>query len=264
MLPFVDSFSAIVAALVLPSFVSLFIVAGLTKLAKPRYLAAFALGIYFWFFSDTVGGSAYLDVNAGFTGGLAQVALFALFAVGLLLVFSIDRDVFKPGEGDGAQSLTIPLLLAFAIGIHGFGEGAAFSSTAAATSSTNLLDAFGGLSAAVAFLLHKALEPTIIGAAYWIYARDHAKNATWLIRDFLLLALVLAVPEIIGGATGYFLSYDTTYLYALGLGTSLYAPIRLAKPLFSQDGASRSDSIRFAIFALLGFASLYIAALFHA
>ncbi len=264
MLAFPDSFAAIVAALVLPSFVGLLIVAGLTKLVKARYLAAFALGIYFWFFSDTIGDSAYLDVNAGFTGGLAQAAMIALFAFGLLLVFSVDRDVFKPGAENGKRSLAIPLLLAFAIGIHGFGEGAAFSSTAAATSSTNLLDAFGGTSAGVAFLLHKTLEPMMIGAAYCVYAGDRVKKATWVIRDVLLLTFVFTLPGIIGGATNYFLNYDTSFLFALGLGTSLYAPLRLAKPLFSDEGASRSDSIRFATCVLLGFGLLYLAALFHA
>ncbi|MDV3292799.1 MAG: hypothetical protein LYZ70_00840 [Nitrososphaerales archaeon] len=264
MLPFANSFAAIVAAMVFPSFVSLLIVAGLTKVVKARYLAAFALGIYFWFFSDTIGDSAYLDVNAGFTGGPTQVALFALFAVGLLLVFSLDRDVFKPSEGNSKQSLAIPLLLAFAIGIHGFGEGAAFSSTAAATSSTNLFDAFGGPSSAVAFLLHKALEPMMIGVAYWIYARGRGKKIASLIQDALLLTFVFTLPGIIGSATDYFLNYDTTYLFAFGLGTSLYAPLRLAKPLYSEAGAPQSDSVWFAICALLGFASLYVAALLHA
>ncbi len=238
--------------------------AGVAKFTKPRYIAAFAIGLYFWFFSDTAGASAYLDVNSGFTGGAVQLALFVLFAVGLLLVFYLDREIFTQTEATEKLDFAIPLLMAFAIGFHGFGEGAAFSSTTATTPSTDLLQAFGGLSAAVAFLLHKMLEPMMIGAAYWAYARDRAKSIGGLVRDILTLTLVFTLPGIVGGATDYFLNYDTTYLFAFGLGTSLYAPMRLTKPLFSGVGTSRSESIRFALLALLGFACLYVASLFHA
>jgi hypothetical protein len=263
MLPFASSFLAISASLVLPAFVGLLIVAAVARLAKPSYLSAFAIGIYFWFFADTLGGSASLDVNAGFLGGLPQLALFALFASGLLLVFSLDREVFTSGPESDKLGFAIPLLVAFAVGFHGFGEGAAFSSTAAVTPSSNLFEAFGGLTAAVAFILHKALEPVMVGAAYWVYAKDHAKGATGLAKDMLLLTFFFAIPGIIGGATNYYLNYETTYPFAFGLGTSLYAAVRLAKPLFSGSSMSRAESVKMAFFALLGFTCIYIAALLH-
>jgi hypothetical protein len=262
-LPFAESFLAIVAALVIPTLVGLFIVAGVAKSVSQRYLAAFTLGIYFWFFSDTIGDSSYLDVNSGFSGGAVQVALVILFAVGLVLVFSLDRTIFKPGPAVAGLGFAVPVLVAFAVGFHGFGEGAAFSATAAATPSTNLLDAFGGLSAAVAFILHKALEPMMIGAVYWTYAKDRAKNAASVVRDMLLLAAVFTIPGIVGGATDYFLNYDTTYFFAFGLGTSIYAAVRLAKPLFLGQNVSNSESIKVALLMLFGFLSIYFAALFH-
>lgn len=263
MLPFAESFLAIVAALVIPTLVGLFIIAGAAKSVSQRYLAAFTLGIYFWFFSDTIGDSSYLDVNSGFSGGVVQVALVILFAVGLILVFSLDRTLFKPGQTAAGIGFTIPLLVAFAVGFHGFGEGAAFSATAAATPSTNLFDAFGGLSAAVAFILHKALEPMMIGAAYWTYARDHAKNAAGVVRDMLLLTAVFTIPGIVGGATDYFLNYEITYFFAFGLGTSIYAAIRLAKPLFWDSNVHDSESIKIALLIIFGFLCIYFAALFH-
>lgn len=263
MIPFASSFLAITAALVIPAFLALLFVAAAARFAKPRYISAFAIGIYFWFFADTLGGSASLDVNAGFSGGLPQLALFALFALGLLLLFSLDREVFTSDQESGKLSFAIPVLVAFAVGIHGFGEGAAFSSTAAATPSSDLLGAFGGVTAAVAFILHKALEPMMVGAVYWVYAKDHAKGTAGLAKDMLLLTVVFVVPGIIGAATDYYLSYDTTYAFALGLGTSLYAALRLAKPLFSDSSRSSGESIKMAFFALLGFACIYIAALLH-
>jgi hypothetical protein len=263
MLSFVESFAAIEAALVVPTLIGLLISAGAAKLAGPRYLAAFALGVYFWFFSDTIGGSSYLDVNSGFTGGLAQVALVALFAFGLVLLLSVDKEIFKPGPTVAGTSLAIPLLVAVAVGIHGFGEGAAFSATAAATSSTNLFDAFGGVTAAVAFILHKGIEPMMVGAAYWVYSAGRAKGGGALLRDSLFLALAFVLPGTIGAATDYFLNYETTYFFALGTGTSIYAAIRLAKPLFWGNDIAGSDSLKLALLMVFGFLCIYFAALFH-
>ena len=263
MLPFAESFVAIVAALVLPAFVGLVLIMAAARFVRPRYLAAFAFGIYLWFFSDTAGDSSYLGVNSGFAGGLGQLSLVLLFAVGILLVFSLDRKAFGVAPTTGL-SLTIPLLVAFAVGFHGFGEGAAFSATAAATPSGNLLDAFGGISAAVAFVLHKGLEPMMIGAVYSAYASDRAKGMGGLLKDVSLLTLVFVLPGVVGGATNYFLGYDITYIFAFSLGVSIYAPVMLARLLFSETTTSNSDSLKMAVLVLFGLLCIYFAALFHA
>jgi hypothetical protein len=263
MLPFATSFLAIVAALVIPAFIGLLMISAIGRRANPKYLAAFGLGIYFWFFSDTIGDASYLDVNEGYAGGIVHVAIVLLFAAGLLLMFSADRTVFVPGSMGSKLGFAIPLLVAFGVGFHGFGEGAAFGETAATTAGTNLLAVFGGADAAIAFILHKALEPMIAGAAYWIYARDHAKSAGQLLEDIVLLTLVFSVPGIIGGATDYFLNYDTTYFFAFGLGTSIYAAMRLAKPLFGEDDLGTNGSLKIALLIFLGFILIYLAALFH-
>jgi hypothetical protein len=263
MLPFLSSFIAISAAFIVPALAGLLIVAAAARVAKPAYISAFAIGIYFWFFADTLGGSASLEVNSGFSGGLPQLAVFALFVLGTLLVFLLDRNAFSSGLQSDSLGFAIPLLVAFAVGVHGLGEGAAFSSTAAVTPSSNILDAFGGLTSAAAFILHKTLEPMMVGAAYWVYAKDHAKGTRGLARDMLLLALVFVIPGLVGAATDYSLNYDTTYFFAFGLGTSLYAAFRLAKPMFSLPSESRLGTIKLALCVLLGFTCIYLAALLH-
>lgn len=263
MLPFTESFFAIAGALLIPTLVGLFVFAGVGRSTDSRYLVAFALGIYFWFFSDTIGGSSYLDVNSGFTGGMGQLALVLLFVAGVLVVFSLDRGVFKDAQAVAEIGLGVPLLVALAVGIHGFGEGAAFSATAAATPSTNIFEAFGGVTAAVAFILHKGIEPMMIGAAYWAYCKDRAKDIGTVARDMLLLTIVFIVPGLIGAATDYFLSYETTYFFALGTGTSIYAAVALARPLFRRSRESNSESIKIALLTVFGFLCIYFAALFH-
>jgi hypothetical protein len=255
---------ALAAALVLPAFAGLLIVAGASRFVSPRYLAAFALGIFLWFFSDTMGDSAFLDVNSGFGGGAVQISLVFLFIFGVLLVFSLDRGTLRTTSGLAGGSFGVPLLVAFAVGMHGFGEGAAFTATAATTPASALLDAFGGTSAAAAFILHKALESMMVGAAYWAYAKGRVNASAGLLRDIIVLALVFVIPGIVGAATDYYLLYDTTYFFAFGLGTSLYAALTLAKPLYAEVGMSGWESAKLALLIIFGFLCLYFAALLHA
>jgi hypothetical protein len=263
MLPFWESFAVIFVAFVAPCFIGLLLISVVAKRANPRYLAAFSIGIYVWFFSDTAGDASYLYVNEGYSGGLPHASLLILFAAALILVFFLDPGVFSSGAVSRGVGFGIPLLVAFAMGFHGLGEGAAFSETAASTLGTNLLDVFGGFSAGLAFVLHKALEPMIAGAAYCIYARDRARGHWGLLRDVLLLTLVFSLPGIVGGATDYFLNYDTTYFFAFGLGTSLLGVVRLAKPLFWDDEVRREEVLKTSLLMLLGFVLIYLAALFH-
>lgn len=263
MISFSVAFVAIAAAFAIPALLSLCVVFGSSRAVSPRYISAFALGVYFWFFSDTLGDSAYLGVNSGFSGGVEQAALLVFFAAGVLVLFYVDRKPFLSGMEAQAPGLGVPLLVALAVGIHGLGEGAAFTSVAASTPAQDILSAFGGLAPAVAFVIHKTLEPVIVGAAYVTYARDRTMNLAASARDLVLLAVVFVLPGLLGAATGYWLSYDTTYVFALGLGTSIYAAVRLAKPLFISTGQSRWDSTKVALAMVLGFLSLYFAALFH-
>ena len=266
MLGFPDSFLPWTVATLIPAFLGLLIIVMAGKFLKAKYLAAFAIGVFLWFFVDTISGAAGLDVNSGFSGGSGQLALSTIFAIGLLVFFTIDRtrNILSPQLAIGKYGLAIPWLVAAAVGIHGLGEGAAFGGTAALTSSTSLLDAFGGYSGGVAYILHKALEPMMIGTCYCVYAKEHAKNAASRLRDLLLLSITFVIPSLVGAATGYYLTYDSSFFYALGTGTSVYALIRLAGPLFDNtQPASSKDPIKVAVLIALGLLVIYFAALFH-
>jgi hypothetical protein len=266
MLGFADSFLPWTAVTLIPAFVGLLIIVIAGNFLKVKYLAAFAIGVFLWFFVDTIGGAAALDVNSGLSGGGGQLALSALFVIGLLFFFTIDRNrnILSPQLAIGKYGLVIPWLVAAAVGIHGLGEGAAFGGTAALTSSTSLLDAFGGYSGGVAYILHKALEPMMIGACYCVYAKDHAKNAASRLRDILLLSITFVIPSLLGAATGYYLQYDSSYFYALGTGTSIYGLTRLAGPLFDNtQPTSSKESVKMALLIALGLLVIYFAALFH-
>jgi hypothetical protein len=263
LLSFAASFLAIAGAFAIPTLASLTIVRGAAKFVNTLYIAAFALGVYLWFFSDTIADSAYLDRSSGFAGGPAQAALVLIFVAGVLIPFALDRGSFRAVPKTGDVAFAIPLLVALAVGIHGLGEAAAFGAVAASTPFQDFMSAFGGVSPAIAFVIHKALEPVIVGAAYVVYAKDHAKSASGVFRDLVLVMLVFILPGLVGAASGYSLSYDATYIYALGLGASIYAPIRMANPLFSSLETSRWFPSKVALAIVLGFLSLYFASLFH-
>ena len=265
MLGFAVTFGAVLGSFLGPTFVGLLIVAAAARVVSARYLAAFALGLYFWFFTDTIGDANLLGVNEGFTGGGFHVLLWGLFVLGVVVFFSLDGSLFTAGPEGTRLGFVIPLMVGLAVGIHGFGEGAAIGGTAATTPSSNLLDAFGGLSAAVAFILHKGLEPMMMGAAYWVYAGDRFKSGSALLKDMAVLTGAFTIPGIVGGALAYYLvqiypNADFTYVFALGLGTSLYAAVRLARPLFE---GTRADGSKVAIAVAIGFTCLYLAALLH-
>jgi zinc transporter ZupT len=270
MLGFAETLGATLGSFLIPTVIGLLIVSAAANFVSQRYLAAFGLGLYFWFFSDTIGDANLLGVNEGFTGGVFHLALVVVFAVGIIAIFSLDNGIFAaPSSGRRVPDLGfgIPILVAIAVGVHGFGEGAAIGSTAATTPSTSLVDAFGGLSSAVAFVLHKALEPMMVGIAYWVYARGHATDTSGRLRDIVVLALAFTLPGIVGSSLAYYLvqvypGADFTYVFALGLGTSIYAALRLARPLFQGDG-TRSESLKTVLAILIGFLCLYLAALLH-
>jgi hypothetical protein len=267
MIDFPTSFLAWLAATLIPAFLGLLLIALVGRKIQPRYLAAFAFGIFLWFFVDTILGSATLQVNSGFGGGIGQIGVVVLFLAGVVFFFVVDRKrgILSPVSAIGKYGMVIPFLVAIAVGIHGLGEGAAFGDTAYSTTSTSLLDTFGGVSAGVAYVLHKGLEPMMIGACYAVYMMDQGSNLKKLLRNVFILSLVFASTSLIGAVAGYFIrSLDTTYFFGLGTGTSIYAAFRLAGPLFSGSAEDSSkNTVKIAVAWMLGFMAIYIAALFH-
>src|SRR5260370_40104527 len=124
MIGFVEGFLAWLGSTWIPAFVGLLVIVWAGHIVRPKYLSAFALGIFLWFFVDTIQGSALLGVNAGFSGGVAQVAAVGLFVIGVLSVFWLDRrrSVFSSDSRVGGVSVAISFLASAVIGIHGVGE----------------------------------------------------------------------------------------------------------------------------------------------
>lgn len=264
MLAFADSFLAWFASTAVPAFLGLVLITGVGRFVRPKFLAAFAFGIFMWFFVDTIGGSSILYVNQGFTAGLDQSLVLLLFVAGVVLLFLGDNKMFSVDGTGESHDFRIPLLVAIAVGVHGFGEGTAFGNTAATTSGTSLLDAFGGVSAGIAYFLHKALESMMIGACYVAYYQSKGAKASAWLRDLLVLTVLFVVPSLVGAATGYYISYYATFFFALGTGTSIYAALKLARPLFVGSGTTMSyESLKVGLWLVFGFLCIYFAALFH-
>jgi len=262
LLPFADSFLTWTVATAFPALAGLALMTLVGGALKPRYGAAFGIGIFFWFFVDTIQGSSNLLVNAGFAWGTNQIVVVFLFVIGVLLFFSADDHLFTSGQP--AAKFFVPLLAALAVGIHGFGEGSAFGSTAAQTSSASLLGAFGGTSAGVAYVLHKMLEPMMVGALYSTYSLGSRRSMSKSAADLLILTLAFVLPSLLGAASGYFLSYDATYVFALGTGTSIYAALRLTNQVFGGTvPAGRGESLKVAMAITVGFILIYLSALLH-
>ncbi len=267
MIGFAESFSVWAASTIVPALIGLVLIVLTGTRTRSVYVASFGLGIFLWFFLDTIGGAASLDVSSGISGDPAQMGVLGLFIVGVLLFFWYDskRSIFNSELAVGKFGLAIPLVVAVAVGIHGLGEGSAFGTAAATTSSTSLLDTFGGVNAGIAYVLHKALEPMMVGACYSVYSTGRGSNSRRRLGDLLMLGIAFVVPSLLGAATGYIIAADTTYFFAFGTGTSIYAAIRLAAPLFSPAQSPKPrDSFKLAVALLLGFLAIYVAALFHA
>jgi hypothetical protein len=146
--------------------------------------------------------------------------------------------------------------------LHGMAEGADFGITAAQTPSNSLIDAFGGLAPSVSWVFHKMLEPTVVAAAYVSLAKPEQRKPSDRIVDALALAAVFVIPAVIGSVAGYFTSFDYTYIYALGLGTSVYAFARVGRSLYSE-GETTLLSLKMALAMTLGFMLIFLAALLH-
>jgi hypothetical protein len=265
----------ILAATLIPVWISLYIVSNL-KFVKLQYLAMAGIGLTFWFFYDTLGNAAAVGVADGFGGGVPHVGVVIVFLTGIAALAIIDQIAVPSTEvynQEGNQNkyskfvFLIPAGLAFVMGMHGFGEGWDFGSAAQGVTTGGLLDAFGGgLGAIVSYLMHKFLEAAIIGVVYavFVYRNSLAVKAWW---HMPVLGLLFGGQSVLGAATGYNISFDTTYFYTFGATSAFYSAIRLAEaanPRFKigENAPFRLGPLAFTALAI-GFLLLYSAALFH-
>jgi hypothetical protein len=229
-----------------------------------HFLASFALGVLFWSFSDVLGDSAYLGVNEGFSGGVEHASLIALFLMGFFLLVMVDRSGLNGkssgGKVAGALAL-VPFIVALGWAFHSFGEGLDLGGLAATTTSVSLIDALGGVSPGISYMLHKFLEASTIGAAYLAYSSNATKpNDLTRIGS---LGLIFGGPTILGAALGYYIPIESTYSFALGAGAAVYIFFKLVQPILASNDGSRGYFVSCMLLTALGFFCLYFAALFH-
>jgi hypothetical protein len=281
---FLTIFGGILVATAIPAYLALYLIPRLGA-SSTKYVAALGIGLTFWFFFDTMGDATALEVNNGLYplslfGGLPHLGLILAFILGLAALATLDHFAVPTplglgGSGSGSSGLyfLIPAAIAFVMGVHGLGEGWDASSavaTAPINSSdllTALLQAFGTYAAVVSYPLHKFFEASIIAAAYTCYVASTGGVVKTRVWHIPLLGLLFAGPSVIGAGLGYFLTVDTSYFYAFGVASALYAAVRLAAPLVSdfKIGVNAPSYLGPKVFVAmgLGFFLLYTAALLH-
>ncbi len=280
MIGYATTVVTILAGTLIPAYFALYLIPRLKPL-QTAIIAAAGVGLTFWFFFDTMGDAAQLDVNSAIYpfsafGGITHFAVIAAFAAGIAALAIIDHyavpnskfeDGQLPVSGSKSKTLVfVPIAVAAVMGIHGMGEGWDFASAASATTTANLIQAFGGWNAVISYPLHKFLEASIIAAVYTCYVgrAELAQKARWHLP---VLGLFFGLTSVIGSSIGYYVSLDTTYFYAFGVTAAFYAAIRLAEAMGNKFSIGVNAPVylggRKFLAVAIGFFLLYTAALFH-
>ncbi|MGA2790451.1 MAG: hypothetical protein ABSF00_06770 [Candidatus Bathyarchaeia archaeon] len=234
-----------------------------------RYLSAFALGLVFWFFFDTMNDAVQLGVNEGydFTTSGTHSGLVAVFVFGFLVIALLSTYFISRKTGGGILQLYITgIIVAIGMGFHGIGEGIEFGGLSAQTQAVTVLDAIGGVSGGVAYVIHKFLEATIVAIVYLGISIGENESFRNKMSKIAVLGLAFGVPSALGEVIGYFIQIDSAYFYALGVGAALSVALLVVFPIFrhSEDrGLSYSQWGWTMLATFIGFLCLYGAALFH-
>ena len=269
MIEFGVAFIEFVLATFAPIFAGMFLLVGISEATKIdiRYLSAYALGLLFWFFFDTLNDAVQLGVNQGYSFDLGHIGLVLLFSIGFLLFALLGGRLSSKYED--ASNRNLPLILAILVavgmGIHGVGEGIEFGGLAAGTQATSILDAIGGIGGGIAYVLHKLLESTIVIVVFIALARTSGFPFRKQLWQTLMIGLVFGVPSMVGEIAGYSVPINSTWFYAMGAGAALFVVLEVIKPIFAnrESEVSYLQWIRISVAMLLGFLLLYAAALFH-
>lgn len=270
MIDFASSFAQFILATFIPLYSGMLFVILLRRLdVGIRSLSAFALGLLFWFFLDTLNDAIQLGVNEGFSFGFQHAALLLLFVAGFLTLALLSGPTVSiradTKDARPSRPLLVALLVALGMGFHGIGEGLGFGATSAGTSASSVLDAIGGYGGGIAYVLHKFLEASIVMIVF-VALTD---NAGMLIRrklsQIIVVGLAFGIPSAVGEVVGYYAPIDSSYFFALGGGAALFVALQVVRPIFVDDREmTYSQWVKIVLALLIGFLSLYAAAAFHA
>jgi hypothetical protein len=273
MIEFSVSFIEFVLATFIPIYVGTCLLIFLSNATNVdiRYLSAYALGLLFWFFFDTLNDAVQLDVNQGYSFDFNHVGLVALFIIGFLiftllggLLSTSERNSSATGQGK-SSAFTLTVLVALAMGCHGIGEGIEFGGLSAGTQATSVLDAIGGMSGGIAYGLHKLLESTIVIIVFIALARASGLPFRKQFWQTVMVAFTFGIPSAVGEVAGYFIPIDSSWFFALGAGAALFVVLQVIRPIFTLNTGevTYSQWLRISTAMILGFLLLYAAALFH-
>jgi hypothetical protein len=270
MIDFPTSFAEFVIATFVPLYVGMLLIAVLRwKLhVSTRYLSAFAIGLLFWFFLDTLNDAIQLGVNEGYSFGFEHTALLLLFLLGFLSLVLLSGIPMRRGTMGASQStaLTTGVLVALGMGFHGIGEGLEFGGTSAGTSALTVLDAIGGYGGGLAYVLHKFLEATIVMTVFACLLASERVDLRKQVSHIMILGLMFGVPSALGEIIGYYAPIDASYSYALGGGAALFVALLVVRSIWGdawKGGLTYSEYVRMMLAVLVGFLCLYGAAMFH-
>jgi hypothetical protein len=270
MLNFPSSFIQFVIATFVPLYFGMLLVAVLRWRLhfSTRYLSAFAIGLLFWFFLDTLNDAIQLGVNEGYSFGFEHTTLILLFVVGFLSLALLSGIPMRRRAMGSSQSiaLTTGILVALGMGFHGIGEGLEFGGTSAGTPALTVLDAIGGYSGGLAYVLHKFLEATIVMTVFVCLIASERVDLRKGVWHILILGLMFGLPSALGEIVGYYAPFDASYSYALGGGAALFVALLAIRSIWGdawKGGLTYSEYVRMMLAALLGFLCLYGAAMFH-
>jgi len=256
----VSSFATVAVATFVPLYLGLVAPTILGRGAnRSSFFIATSSGIILWFFLDVMGDAALLDINQRFGGNYTHPILAGAFALGILLLLGLERwSGRRPAEEIEVGSTTarewvqatfaISLIAALGIGFHSLGEGITIGSVI--RDKASIIEAIGGISPGLAYVIHKFLEGFVVGT-FALLARSRYSQ-------IVILGIVSGLPTIIGFFAGLPSVVESTYFFALGGAGAAYIELKLV-PLFAR----RNLFYNSILFFLLGFYSMYLAGLFH-
>jgi hypothetical protein len=270
LLEFGISFIEFVLATFVPLYAGMLLLLVVSNVSRvqSRYLSAYALGLLFWFFFDTLNDAVQLDVNLGYSLDFNHAALVILFVAGFLsFTLTGSRLLSKENLSSKANLTTflLAIVVAFGMGIHGIGEGISFGGLAAETQASSILDAIGGIGGGAAYVLHKLLESTIVAVVYVTLARAKRLPFRNQIQEISIVGFAFGIMSAAGEAVGYFVPINSSWFYALGAGAALFVVLQAVRPIFadSEKHITFLEYSGISIAMIIGFLLLYAAALLH-
>ncbi len=188
-----------------------------------KFLNAGAIGILMFLLADIFSNATPVIYNGALYGYGSNPLADAVFLVSFIAGFGI-LYLFENRSKEGLTASRTALLMALGIGFQNLTEGLVFGSTGA------LLGLSGAATVILlGFILQNMTEGFPISSPFL----GNMKNRE---RQIVGLLLIGGLPDVIGGAFGYYFDLKLIGLFfdGLAMGTILYVILPMIKALFSE------------------------------